>query len=558
MTTEAVPRKETPTQRVERIKREKASWSILDDIRRYAREGFDSIPDDDLAVRFRAWGLYTQGDGGGVRGGAVPYFMMRIRTPNGILTSRMVRTVADLAERYARGTVDVTNRQNFQLHWLRIEDVPAVWDALAEVGWTSQGACGDNTRTVTGCPLAGVDGDELIDASPQALAVDRHLNGNPEYGNLPRKFKITVTGCAHWCTYPEINDVAFTAIRRGDEVGFSLRVGGGLSTRPHMGVRLDAFVRSDEVVGVAEGVVGIFRDSDELRMNRQKARMKFLFLTHGWTGERFQRELEERLGYRLAPAMPEVPPEAAERDHVGLNPQRKPGHYYAGFSVAVGRISPDRLRWLADLADQFGDGSMRTTVAQNVTVLGIPESRLGAFRRVVGKAAEGGTWAPAGDLARGSLRDALGDSPFQRGTVACTGSEFCKLAVVETKRFSLDLIPELERRLPNFREHLSLHVAGCPNACGQHWIADIGLQGARVELDGQEVDGFDVFVGGRVGRGAAFARRIGARVPAPKAADALERLVRAFVDGRGDGERFGTWAARAGDSQVRALLLGHD
>ena len=248
------PPKETAAQHVERVKRERPSWSILDDIRRYAREGFDSIPADDLAVRLRAWGLYTQGDGAGVRGDAVRYFMMRVRTPNGVLASAMCRTVADLSDRYGRGMLDITNRQNFQLHWLRIEDVPAVWDALAAVGWTSQGACGDNTRTVTGCPLAGVDAGEVADASPLAIEIDRHMNGHPDFANLPRKFKISVTGCRHWCTYPEINDIGLTAIRRGDEIGFSLRVGGGLSTRPHMAVRLDAFVRWDQAIAVTEAV----------------------------------------------------------------------------------------------------------------------------------------------------------------------------------------------------------------------------------------------------------------------------------------------------------------
>ncbi|MBA3671232.1 MAG: nitrite/sulfite reductase, partial [Gemmatimonadaceae bacterium] len=203
-------RKETAAQRVERIKSERPSWSILDDIRRYASQGFSAIPEDDLTVRFRAWGLYTQGDGRGTRGEEQPFFMMRIRTPNGVLTADAVRAISDLSDRYARGSIQITNRQNFQLHWLRIEDVPAVWDELERVGLGSQGSCGDNTRTVTGCPLAGVEHDELIDASPIALAVDQHLNGNADYANLPRKFKITITGCAHWCTYPEINDVGVT------------------------------------------------------------------------------------------------------------------------------------------------------------------------------------------------------------------------------------------------------------------------------------------------------------------------------------------------------------
>ena len=338
------PAQETAAQRVERIKREKPSWDIMDDIRRYAPLGFDAIPKDDLSVRFRAWGLYTQGDGGGTRGEEMPFFMMRLRTPNGLLTSEMVRTAADISDRYARGSIQITNRQNFQLHWLRIEDVPTIWDELSRVGWTSQGSCGDNTRTVTGCPLAGVLHDEIIDASPIALAVDRHLNGNPDYANFPRKFKITVTGCPHWCTYPEINDIGATAVRRDDGVvGFHVRVGGGLSTRPHLAVLMPAFVLPEQLPAVCEAIAGVFRDSDELRVNRAKARMKFLFFNHGWTAEKFLAEVERRIGYTLAPAVPETPPEGAYRDHLGIQPQKQPGTYFAGFSVGSGLLSTEQL-----------------------------------------------------------------------------------------------------------------------------------------------------------------------------------------------------------------------
>ncbi len=531
------PPKETAAQHIERVKRERPSWSILDDIRRYAREGFDSIPADDLAVRLRAWGLYTQGDGAGVRGDAIRYFMMRVRTPNGVLTSAMCRTIADLADRYARGTLDITNRQNFQLHWLRIEDVPAVWDALAEVGWTSQGACGDNTRTVTGCPLAGVDAGEVADASPLAVAIDRHLNGHPDFANLPRKFKISVTGCRHWCTYPEINDIGLTAIRRGEEIGFSLRVGGGLSTRPHMAVRLDAFARWDQAIAVTEAVAGIFRDSDVLRVHRAKARMKYLFLTQGWTADRFLAEVNDRLGFTLDPGVPEDAPIEQFRDHVGVHPQRQAGLSYAGFSVAAGRIRPALLRRIADWAEEFGDGTLRTTAAQNLVVLNVPDAHMGGLEHAV-------TSSGIAPVA----------SPFQRGIVACTGSEFCKLALVETKAFSLNLIPDLERRLPNFSQHLRIHVTGCPNACGQHWIADVGLQGVQVDDGGRQVDGFDLFVGGGLGRGADFAHRAGVRLPATRVAGALETLLRAYLATREEGEVFRAWTARVTDTYLKELL----
>ena len=538
-----VSARETPAQRVERVKREKAPWSIMEDIRRYAREGFASIPPDDLNVRFRAWGLYTQGDGHGTRGEEQPYFMMRLRTPNGVLTAAMVRTIAELADRHARGTIDITNRQNFQLHWLRIEDVPTVWDELARVGWTSQGACGDNTRTVTGCPLAGVAHDELIDASPIALDVDRFLNGNVDYANLPRKFKITITGCAHWCTYPEINDIGVTAVRRADgSVGFAVRVGGGLSTRPHLAVRLPAFVRPDQVRDVVVAAVALFRDSDELRLNRGKARMKFLFLNHGWTAERFLAEVERRLGYALERASDErvngePTPDGSQRDHIGIHRQKQPGLYYGGLSITAGRITTAQLRDVAELSQVHGDGTLRLSAMQNVLVLNVAEGRLAEFMRASQQAG-----LP------------LGGSSFQRGTVSCTGSEFCKLAITETKLFSIRLARDLETRAPEFDSNLKLHVTGCPNSCGQHWIADVGLQGVLMTRGGEQVEGYEVFLGGTLGAEGKIARRLGVRVSADEAAAALERLLAAYTREHAAEESFSTWVNRVPDAALRASL----
>lgn len=542
VTTEAVndtPVKETPAQRVERIKRERAPWSIMDDIREYSKRGFDSIPDEDLNVRFRHWGVYTQGDGLGTRGGAVPYFMMRIRTPNGVLTSEQVRKVAYLSTTYARDSVDITNRQNFQLHWLRIEDLPTVWDELERVGLVSMGSCGDNTRTVTGCPLAGVEGDELLDTAPFALEIDRYFNGNPEYQNLPRKYKVTVCGCTAWCSYPEINDVGLTAVRRGNEVGFSLRVGGGLSTRPHMAIKLDAFVKQEQVLEVVKAITGIFRDSDELRRNRAKARLKFLFINKKWDAASFLAEINHRLGYTLDSAVEEQAPTDAYRDHVGIHPQKQPGLHYAGFSVTSGRITPTQLTQWADLADTFGQGRLRLTPMQNIIVLDIPTERIDAFRdaaQVTGVPLDG--------------------SSFQRGVLSCTGSQYCKLAVAETKQFSIQLARQLEERLPGFDSALRVNIAGCPNACGQHFIADIGLQGVQVSAGEGDAttDGFDFFVGGGLGAHAAFSHRLGYRTKAAEVPDALQRLLLGYLASREEDERFHAWSARVGDEQVRAIL----
>ena len=536
-------KKETVAQRVERIKREKPSWSIMDDIKRYAKEGFDAIDKEDLSVRFRAWGLYTQGDGWGTRGEEMPFFMMRVRTPNGVLTSEMVRTIANLSDRYARSSIDITNRQNFQLHWLRIEDVPAVWQELERVGWGSMGSCGDNTRTVTGCPLAGVEANEVIDASPFALSVDRFLNGNPDYANLPRKFKITITGCGHWCSYPEINDIGATAARRSEsgEIGFHVRVGGGLSTRPHLAVPIPAFVKQNQLLDVVVAITAIFRESDELRQNRAKARMKFLLINHGWTTERFLREIERRIGYKLDLPAPETPPNGSYRDHVGINAQQHKGLYYAGFSVGSGRISPVQLRRIAALADRFGDGTMRTTVMQNILVLNIPELSVPAF---VAAAEDVGV--------------PLGGSPFQRGTLSCTGREFCKLAITETKLLSIKLAHELEDRVPGFGENIKIHLSGCPNSCGQHWIADVGLQGVLLNVGGAQVEGFDFFIGGGVGSTSAIAHRIGYRAPESSVADALTRLFMVYLRERKPQETFRVWAARTGDAEVKRALVGAD
>jgi len=531
------PKKETAAQRVERVKQEKAPWSILDDIKRYAQNGFDSIPDEDLNIRFKHWGIYTQGDGGGVRGTAVPYLMMRLRTPNGLLTSAQAKKVADISRRFARNSLDITTRQNFQLHWLRIEDIPTIWEELTDVGLLSMGSCGDNTRTITGCPLGGVEHGEIADATALAVEIDQFMNGNPEFSNLPRKFKITVTGCSHWCTYPEINDIGLTAARRNDEIGFHIRVGGGLSTRPHMAIKLDAFIPWDNALDVVKAVTAIFRDSDVLREHRTKARLKFLFLDHGWDGDRFLAEVERRLGYRLDPAVPEVTPEDTYRDHVGVRAQKQDGLYYAGFSVPVGRITPDQLEQIGNLAETFGDGGLRLTPMQNIVVVNIPTAKLPGFA-----------------LAARSTGIPLEASPFHRGTVSCTGSEYCKLAVVETKAFSDGLKEDLEQRFPDFSQQVKINVTGCPNSCGQHAIAEIGLQGVTMKVDGESVDGFDFFLGGGLGDQAGFGRRVAYRAPANKVADAMERLFTAYLSGRGAEERFQHWANRVGDQILTHYL----
>jgi sulfite reductase (ferredoxin) len=541
--------KETKAQRVERLKRAKNPWEGLEEIRSFARKGFDAIPPEWIGTYFRWWGVYTQGDGAGVTGGrngegkALPCFMVRIRIPNGQLRSQQLRTIADLTQRYAKGIADITVRQNIQLHWVTIEALPELLEELWKVDLNTTGACGDVTRNVTGCPVAGFDHDEICDASPLAIEVSRMLAGNAEFYNLPRKFKISITGCRVWCPYPEINDVGLTANTRivggKPEVGFSLRVAGGLSTEPYLGARLNAFVRWSQVLPVTRGIAELFRDSDVLREHRERARLKFLFLRHGWTAETFLQDLERRIGFQLDPAEPEQAPADVYRDHIGIHAQRQAGYCYVGANVLGGRITADQMRAAADLSDRFAGGELRTTNMQNLIVVNVPTLNTNTL---------------AQELDAVGLR--VGASVFARGTIACSGTEFCKLAITETKSFSRWLVDELDERLPGFDQHLKLHVTGCPNSCGQHWIADIGIEGKKIKVQDRMVDAYYFCVGGALGLHQSTARPIGYRCPATAVPEAIERLLRQYLAERGEGENLRQFFTRHSDAELRQCLAG--
>jgi sulfite reductase (ferredoxin) len=541
--------KETKAQRAERLKRAKNAWESLDEVREFARKGFEAIPPEWLSTYFRFWGVYTQGDGVGAVGGvggegkAVPYFMVRIRIPNGMLLSQQVRAIAIVAEKYARNLVDITVRQNIQLHWVRIEDLPEVLDVLWRAGLTTMGACGDDTRNITGCPLAGVDGEEVFDASPYALELNRFFVGNADFYNLPRKFKVSLTGCRSWCSYPEINDVGLTGVVRRragkEELGFSLRVGGGLSTQPHLAVKLDAFLGTHQVVPVVRTIAEIFRDSDVLRQSREKARLKFLFLEHNWTAESFLAEINDRLGFRLDGAEEDLAPQDVFRDHVGIHPQKRAGYAYVGASVLRGRMSADQLRSVADLSDRFANGEVRTTVMQNLLITNVRHTEAETLGR---------------ELEQIGLR--IEGSPFWRGAIACTGTEFCKLAITETKSFTRWVVDELEELLPGFDQQLKLNVTGCPNSCGQHWIADLGLEGKKTKINGQMVDAYYFCVGGAVGQSQAIARPVGYRCAASEVPDAIARLLNQYTISRNDGENLRKFFARHSVEELRSFLSG--
>ncbi len=469
--------------------------------------------------------------------------MVRIRIPNGLLLSHQARTIADIAEDYGRGLVDITVRQNIQLHWVRIEDLPNLFERLWRAGLTTVGACGDDTRTVTGCPVAGVDADEVFDASPLTVKLDRYFAGNSEFYNLPRKFKISVNACKAWCSYPEINDIGLTGVLRKrlgyDEPGFSLRVGGGLSNAPHLAQRLDAFVPLNQAVPVARAIAEIFRDADVLRQSREQARLKFLFLKHGWSAETFLDEIHRRLGYRLDPAVEETLPADLYRDHTGIHPQKQAGYFYLGAPVLRGRINSEQLRKVAELSERFAAGEVRTTVMQNLLIINVPAQQTEQLRR---------------ELEQIGLP--VEASTFQRGTVACTGTEFCKLAITETKSFARWIVEQLDERMPGFDQQLKINITGCPNSCGQHWIADLGIEGKKIKVDGKFADAYYFCVGGSVGQLQSIARPVGYRCLAEEVPESIERLLIRYKETRNSGESLQQFLARKSNDEIRGYLAG--
>ena len=512
----------------------------------YSKYGFDSIDPADLRGRFRWYGLYTQrrpGIDGGKTAVLEPeelddrYFMLRVRIDGGQLENDQLRVIADISRRYARGTADVTDRQNIQLHWIEIENVPAIWDALESVGLSTTEACGDTPRVVLGCPLAGLDETEIIDATPDIAAITERYIGDPEFSNLPRKFKSSVSGCSAQCAIHEINDVAFVGVRNADgEAGYDLWVGGGLSTNPMIGQRLGAFVRAGQVAEVWAGVAGLFRDYGYRRL-RHRARIKFLLAD--WGPEKFREVLEkEYLGYALPDGPAPAAPADGIRDHVGVHRQRD-GLNYVGFAPTVGRLSADALDVIASLAARYGSGRVRTTTEQKMVILDVPPQRTEELVTEL---------AAAGLPAR--------PSAFRRHTMACTGIEFCKLAIVETKARAADLIAELERRLPDFDTPVTINVNGCPNSCARIQTADIGLKGSLVTgPDGQQVEGFQIHLGGSLsggdGSGSAFGRKVrGLKTTAEDLPDYVERVLRRFGAGREPGESFAAWTVRATDEDL--------
>lgn len=519
---------------VEAIKKEKDGLDVWPDILRYAETGYHTIPADDFA-RMRWYGIYQQRPNEG-------HFMMRVKIPSGDMSAAQMRVIAEVARDYGNDIADITTRQNFQYHWLTIENIPKAIARLNAVGLTTVGACGDITRNICGCPVSGIDPDEIYDMRPIVREVTDYFLGNKDFSDLPRKYKMSFSGCPIHCNQPEINDVGIQAVRRkvkgAWEVGFQVRVGGGLSTQPYFAQKLDIIIKPEQVLDVTRAITEIFRD-DGYRQRRNHARLKFLVAD--WGAERFREELIRRLGWTPEPAIAWADPVGKlQQDHLGAHRQKQEGKSWIGVSVITGRITTAQMFAAAEIAERYCEGNLRTTNQQNFLFPNIAEENL--------------------KEAQSALRDAgfqWDVSEFHRGAVSCTGIEFCNLAVTETKARLREIVGYLEEQFV-WDEAIRIHITGCPNSCGQHHIGDIGLQGCLARLnDGTQVHAFDICLGGRLGADAKFTRPISRKVPADKVKYALENLLHAYRARKTEGESFGRFVDRHTNEELGEFLGLH-
>lgn len=523
-----------PLTQMEKAKLEKDGLEVIHDIYRYAKTGFASIEADDFD-RMKWYGVYRQKpkDSG--------FFMMRTKIPGGQFSAAQGRVLQTIADRYAHGFCDITTRQTIQYHWLRIEDIPTIFSMLAEVGMTTSGACGDDTRNVVGCPVMGIDPGEIIDATPQLREVSHNMTDNRDFSNMPRKYKISVSGCCIHCAQPDINCTGVFGLKRVvngvEESGYGIMLGGGLSAAPKLAQTLQCFIKPGQVWPVVKAVSEIFRD-EGYRHQRQKARFKFLIAD--WGHERALAEVEARLGYQLERHSDFPGIRDQETDHLGIHKQKQGDLYWVGICFPGGRIRNGTLGKVAELAEKYcapGQDAIRNTNKQNLLIVNVPEKNLEALKAELDAA--GLDYNP---------------SNFRKGCVSCTGIEFCNLAVSETKNRMLELIEELETQSGWYKDKIRIHFSGCPSSCGQHQIADIGFRGARTKVAGEMVDAFDAFIGGRLGHNRRFNELLKGKILAKDVNHFIDRLLRVYDTGKQPGETFADYTDRVPKEEILKAL----
>jgi len=538
--------------KVEGWKDELYGNEIREHLMEFAEQGWEAIPEDEHDAwfeRFKWWGLYHQ------RSGQESYFMMRIGTPNGVIKPGQLEAIGEVARDYARGPAenpefgaavcDWTTRQSIQLHWIKLEDIPEIFDKLESVGLSTQQACGDSWRNIVGCPVAGKDKHEHVDAWPVAEELHETFKGNDDYSNLPRKWKVAITGCDEGCGQGDINDLAFEPAEKHGEVGFNVRVGGGLSRKEARLARdIDVWVPADQAADVAHGMSALFREYGD-REDRFNARIKFLM--DEWGPEKMRQVLQDEfVDFELETAGEDMRDQytynsggqTGHNDHVGIHEQPD-GNYYVGLNVLVGRMGAEDTLELAELADEYGSGEVRLTQRQNVIIMDVPEDELD-------------------ELTSEPLLDdySPNPSPFMRGSIACTGTEYCSLSIVETKNRQVRYARWLKENvdLPADHEDFHIHLSGCTASCAQPQIADVSLRGMKTRKDGEPVEALDIGLGGGLGEDPRFADWVEMRVPADEVPGAIRNLVNSFKQLRDDDETFRDFV-EARDEETLADLV---
>jgi len=512
---------------VERLKRDKNPLTMLDELPALIAAGYEQVPEEDI-VRLKWWGLYHDKP-------KVGTFMLRIKLPGGLLTTAQLRAIGEISNRFGRGDGELSTRQNVQLHWIELAALPEVFDALHGAGMTSAGACGDTVRNITGCPVAGIAGDELFDTTGLVEEAARFFYGNPDYSDLPRKHKITIAACADRCNAPEINCIALVGVLRDGEPGFSVRVGGGLSSVPRIARDMGIFVPKEEALDVLRAILDAWREDLRYRVSRVKSRLKFMIDDIGADGMRA--EVERRLGRRFDDfSAPAIVGEFS--DHVGVHPQSQPGLVYVGAPVHVGLMSGDQMLAVADLAERLSPAAdVRITRQQNFVIGNVPEER-----------------ADDAVAALAAIGFPLDVNHVRAGSIACTGEPHCNFSVTETKTRMDALIVNLETRFGDEISDLRLHLDGCPHACAQHWVGDIGFQGTTARDDeGKRRQAYDVYLRGGLGPVAAIARPVFRRVPTDELDATVEGLIGGWLEHRRPGESFRTFCDRSSDDELGVL-----
>jgi len=487
--------------KIETIKTEGDGLAVHEMIAQYAKKGWESIPEDDIQ-RLKWYGLFLRNPTPG-------FFMVRVRIPGGKTGSYQLRALADIAGTCGNGVLDLTTRQQIQLRQIRIEDVPAVFAKMDDVGLTALQTGMDNVRGVMTCPVAGMNPDEVSDATPIVQAITEEILGNRDYSNLPRKFNVAVTGCPDNCIHMETQDLALVPAyhksAQGKRIGYNVLAGGKLGSGGYrIAAPLDIFVTRDEALDVSRAIIQIFRDHGS-RENRTQARMAFLL--DEWGESRLRKEVEMRLAKTLSPAGIDAR-KPVEKSHVGIYRQIQPGMNYVGLKILVGRIQHGDLVKIAALAEKYGTGEIRISPAQALIIPNVSDRKIG-------------------DLDREPLvkQFAYNPSPVYKGLVSCVGSDYCNLAVIETKGRAVETAKMLEARIGSTLKPITMHWSGCPAACGNHLVADIGLLGKKAKVAGKVVDAVDVYVGGRSGPDAKLAIKIMEDVPCDQLPMVLEGLV---------------------------------